>query len=55
LAQGLDTHRRPGSGTNLSFDVYDALPDPDNYRQRRIAVSMSLYNQKGPRRLKPAR
>ncbi|HLK61862.1 MAG TPA: VWA domain-containing protein [Bryobacteraceae bacterium] len=31
----------------VSFDVYDALPDPDNARQRRIAVSMSLYNQKG--------
>ncbi len=31
----------------ISFDVYDALPDPDNYRLRRIAVSMSLYNQKG--------
>jgi VWFA-related protein len=31
----------------ISFDVYDALPDPDNYKLRRIAVSMSLYNQKG--------
>jgi hypothetical protein len=31
----------------ISFDVYDALPDPDNYKFRRIAVSMSLFNQKG--------
>ena len=31
----------------ISFDVYDALPDPDNYKLRRIAVSMSLFNQKG--------
>jgi hypothetical protein len=31
----------------VSFDVYDALPDPDNLRARRVAVSMSLFNQKG--------
>jgi VWFA-related protein len=31
----------------ISFDVYDALPDPDNYKLRRIAVSMSLFNEKG--------
>ena len=31
----------------ISFDVYDALPDPHDFRQRRIAVSMSLFNQKG--------
>ncbi|HEV3200309.1 MAG TPA: VWA domain-containing protein [Bryobacteraceae bacterium] len=31
----------------ISFDVYDALPDPDDYRLRRIAVSMSLFNEKG--------
>lgn len=31
----------------ISFDVYDALPDPDDLRLRRIAVSMSLFNQKG--------
>ncbi|MBZ5617125.1 MAG: VWA domain-containing protein [Acidobacteriia bacterium] len=31
----------------ISFDVYDAAPDPDDFRLRRIAVSMSLFNQKG--------
>jgi VWFA-related protein len=31
----------------ISFDVYDALPDPNNYKLRSVAVSMSLYNQKG--------
>jgi len=31
----------------VSFDVYDAAPDPANRRARRIAVSMSLFNQKG--------
>jgi VWFA-related protein len=31
----------------VTFDVYDAAPDPDNPRARRIAVSMSLFNQKG--------
>jgi len=31
----------------VSFDVYDAAPDPADRRSRRIAVSMSLFNQKG--------
>lgn len=31
----------------ISFDVYDAAPDPDDQRLRRVAVSMSLFNQKG--------
>jgi len=31
----------------ISFDVYDALPDPADPKLRRIAVSMSLFNQKG--------
>ena len=31
----------------LSFDVYDAQPDPANTKQRRVKVSMSLFNQKG--------
>ena len=31
----------------VTFDVYDAIPDPDNQRARRIGVSMSLFNQKG--------
>ena len=31
----------------VAFDVYDAAPDPANLRARKIAVSMSLFNQKG--------
>ncbi|MGA3190037.1 MAG: VWA domain-containing protein [Bryobacteraceae bacterium] len=31
----------------VSFDVYDALPDPANTKARRVKVSMSLFNQKG--------
>ena len=31
----------------VTFDVYDAVPDPDNQRARRVGVSMSLFNQKG--------
>jgi VWFA-related protein len=31
----------------VTFDVYDAAPDPDNQRARRVGVSMSLFNQKG--------
>ncbi len=31
----------------VTFDVYDAVPDPDNLRARRVGVSMSLFNQKG--------
>lgn len=31
----------------ISFDVYDAAPDPKDLQARRIAVSMSLYNQNG--------
>jgi len=31
----------------ITFDVYDAAPDPDNPRARRVAVSMSLFNSKG--------
>ena len=31
----------------ISFDVYDAAPDPADPRARRVAVSMSLFNQKG--------
>ena len=31
----------------ITFDVYDAAPDPANTRSRRIAVGMSLFNQKG--------
>ncbi len=31
----------------ITFDVYDAVPDPENPRARRVNVSMSLFNQKG--------
>ncbi len=31
----------------VTFDVYDAAPDPSAPASRRIAVSMSLFNQKG--------
>jgi VWFA-related protein len=31
----------------ISFDVYDAAPDPADLRARRVAVSMSLFNQRG--------
>jgi VWFA-related protein len=31
----------------ITFDVYDAMPDPANPRARKVGVSMSLFNQKG--------
>ncbi len=31
----------------VNFDVYDALPDPANTKDRRVKVSMSLFNKKG--------
>jgi hypothetical protein len=31
----------------VTFDVYDARPDPTNLKGRRVKVSMSLFNQKG--------
>ncbi len=31
----------------VSFDVYDAAPDPGNSKIRKIEVSLSLFNQKG--------
>ena len=31
----------------VTFDVYDARPDPANPKTRRVKVSMSLFNQKG--------
>ncbi len=30
----------------VNFDVYDALPDPANTKNRRVKVSMSLFNKK---------
>jgi hypothetical protein len=38
---------RRDQNMTISFDVYDALPDPANPRARRVAVSMSLFNEKG--------
>ncbi len=31
----------------VTFDVYDARPDPANSKLRRVKVSLSLFNQKG--------
>jgi VWFA-related protein len=31
----------------VSFDVYDALPDPSDAKAKRVKVSMSWFNQKG--------
>ncbi len=31
----------------VTFDVYDAWPDPLNAKARKVKVSMSLFNQKG--------
>ncbi|MCX6629765.1 MAG: hypothetical protein NTW28_19270 [Candidatus Solibacter sp.] len=30
----------------VNFDVYDALPDPANIKQRRVKVTLSLFNKK---------
>ena len=38
---------RRGQNLYVDFDVYDAAPDPDNANARRVAVKMSLFNQKG--------
>ena len=38
---------RRGQNLYVDFDVYDAAPDPDNANARRVAVQMSLFNQKG--------
>jgi VWFA-related protein len=31
----------------VNFDVYDARPDPENPKSRRVKVTMSLFNAKG--------
>src|ERR1019366_6517798 len=31
----------------VNFDVYDALPDPANPKNRRVKVTLSLFNKKG--------
>jgi VWFA-related protein len=38
---------RRGQTLCVNFDVYDALPDPENNRARRVKVSMDLFNQAG--------
>ena len=38
---------RRGQKMYVTFDVYDALPDPADYKARRVKVTMSLFNQKG--------
>jgi hypothetical protein len=38
---------RRGQNLSVSFDVYDAAPDPADLRTRKVAVSMSLIDQKG--------
>jgi VWFA-related protein len=38
---------RRGQNLYVDFDVYDAAPDPGNANARRVAVQMSLFNQKG--------
>jgi len=39
----------------VAFDVYDAAPDPANSKARKVAVSMSLFNQKGAKAFEVAR
>ena len=31
----------------VNFDVYDAMPDPANTKNRRVKVTLDLFNQKG--------
>jgi VWFA-related protein len=38
---------RQNQNLYVSFDVYDALPDPADSKARKIKVSMSWFNQKG--------
>ncbi|HUI53730.1 MAG TPA: VWA domain-containing protein [Bryobacteraceae bacterium] len=38
---------RRGQNLYVTFDVYDAAPDPDHNAARRVAVMMSLFNDKG--------
>ncbi|HEY7337115.1 MAG TPA: VWA domain-containing protein [Bryobacteraceae bacterium] len=38
---------RQNQNLYVSFDVYDALPDPADAKARRVKVSMSWFNQKG--------
>jgi len=38
---------RRGQNLYVDFDVYDAAPDPSNANARKVAVEMSLFNQKG--------
>jgi VWFA-related protein len=38
---------RRGQNLYVTFDVYDAQPDPADAKTRRVKVSMSLFNSKG--------
>ena len=38
---------RRNQNLSVSFDVYDARPNPGDPKSRRVKVSMSLFNQKG--------
>ena len=38
---------RRGQNLYVAFDVYDAAPNPADLQTRKVAVSMSLFNQKG--------
>jgi VWFA-related protein len=38
---------RRGQNLYVAFDVYDPAPSPADLRSRKVAVSMSLFNQKG--------
>jgi len=38
---------RRGQNLYVTFDVYDAAPDPEHNSGRRVAVMMSLFNDKG--------
>ena len=38
---------RQNQNLYVSFDVYDAVPDPADSKARKIKVSMSWFNQKG--------
>lgn len=47
IVPNITKYFRRSQNMYISFDVYDAAPDPANPRARRVAVGMSLFNQKG--------
>ncbi|MBV8844739.1 MAG: VWA domain-containing protein [Bryobacterales bacterium] len=38
---------RQNQNLYVSFDIYDAMPDPANAKARKVRVSMSWFNQRG--------